>query len=150
MGIGLLAPFTPLLLTRPCQQDLCLVGDFLRVGLPLRPAKSLKDLCRVANLCGVAHGQMAKVELRGGGNNLLLQEPSALTNKAPYRVEVELSRAVLMQTLHERSVDRRQTLIQAKSKSSQVAQKIFLSSSYADPSGPSMFLRTRPGRGIRR
>jgi hypothetical protein len=42
MVIGLLAPFTPLL---------------------LKPAKSLKGLCRVANLCGVSHGQMAKVEL---------------------------------------------------------------------------------------
>jgi hypothetical protein len=38
---------------------------------------------------------------------------------------------------------------QAKSKSSQVAQKNFLSSSNADPSGPSMFLRTRPGREVR-
>ena len=34
---------------------------------------------------------------------------------------IELSRAALMRTLHERSVDKRQTLIQVKSKSSQVA-----------------------------
>jgi hypothetical protein len=62
---------------------------------------------------------------------------------------IELSRAALMRTLHERSIDKRRTLIQAESKSSQVAQKIFLSSSHADPSGPSMFLRTRPGEGVR-
>jgi hypothetical protein len=70
---------------------------------------------------------------RRGGENLLLQASFAPTNKAPNRVKIELSRAALMQTLHERSVDKRQTLIQAKSKSSQVAQKIFLSSSHADP-----------------
>jgi hypothetical protein len=54
-----------------------------------------------------------------------------------------------MRTLHESSVDKLRTLIQAKSKSTQVTQKIFLSSSNADPSGPTMFLKTRPGRGIR-
>ena len=42
MVIGLLAPFRRVLLTRGCQQDPCFVGDFLRVGLPLRPAKSLQ------------------------------------------------------------------------------------------------------------
>jgi hypothetical protein len=35
----------------------------LRVGLPPRPAKSLKGLCRMTYLCGVSHSQMAKVEL---------------------------------------------------------------------------------------
>jgi hypothetical protein len=35
----------------------------LRVDHPLRPAKSLKGLCRMTNLCGVSHGQMAKVEV---------------------------------------------------------------------------------------
>src|ERR671921_1922244 len=42
MVIGLLAPFRRVLLTRGCQQDPCFEGDFLRVGLPLRPAKSLQ------------------------------------------------------------------------------------------------------------
>jgi len=35
----------------------------LRVDHPLRPAKSLKGLYRMTNLCGVSHGQMAKVEV---------------------------------------------------------------------------------------
>jgi len=68
--------------------------------------------------------------LRGGREDLLLPRPSALTNKV---LLIELSRAALMRTLHRRRVDRRQTLIQVKSKSSQVAQKIFLTSSHADP-----------------
>jgi hypothetical protein len=42
--------------------------------------------------------------LRGGREDLLLQGPSALTNKV---LLIELSRAALMRTLHERSVDRR-------------------------------------------
>jgi hypothetical protein len=65
------------------------------------------------------------------------------------KLSIGLSRASLMWRLYERSVDKRRTLIQAKSKSTQVAQKIFLSSSNANPSGPSMFSMTRPGRGIR-
>jgi hypothetical protein len=39
------------------------VGDFLRVGLPARSAESIKGLCRMTNLCGVSHSQMAKVEI---------------------------------------------------------------------------------------
>jgi hypothetical protein len=70
-------------------------------------------------------------------------------HSTPVLLTEALSRAALMRTLHERSVDKRRTLIQAESKSSQVAQKIFLSSSYAAPSDPSMFLGTRPGRGVR-
>jgi hypothetical protein len=35
----------------------------LRVAVGERPAKSLKGYCRVANICGVLHDQMAKVEL---------------------------------------------------------------------------------------
>jgi hypothetical protein len=53
--------------------------------------------------------------LRGGREDLLLPRPSALTNKV---LLIVLSRAALMWTVHESSVDRRQTLIQAKSKSS--------------------------------
>jgi hypothetical protein len=60
--MGLLAPFTRLLLKRGCQHDPSFLGDFLPVGLPPRPAKSLKGLCRMTNLCGVSHSQMAKVE----------------------------------------------------------------------------------------
>src|SRR5215203_3411627 len=40
------------------------LGDYLRVAVGDRPAKSLKGLCRMTNLCGVSHGQMAKVEQR--------------------------------------------------------------------------------------
>src|SRR5918995_3526417 len=47
--------------------------------------------------------------LRGGGNNLLLSASFAPTNKAPNRVKIELSRAALMRTLHERSIDKRRT-----------------------------------------
>src|SRR5215208_3934972 len=39
------------------------LGDFLRVAVRDRPAKSLKGHCRMTNLCGVSHGQLAKVEL---------------------------------------------------------------------------------------
>jgi hypothetical protein len=67
--------------------------------------------------------------IRRCGEDLLVQGPCALTNK----LLIELSRAALIRALHERSVDKLRTLIQAKSKSSQVAQKIFLSSSHADP-----------------
>ena len=62
MVIGLLAPFTRLLLKGGCQHDPCLVGDFLRVAVAQRPAKSLKGFCRAANICGVLHDQMAKHE----------------------------------------------------------------------------------------
>src|SRR5829696_7682267 len=40
------------------------LGDYLRVAVGDRPAESLKGLCRMTNLCGVSHGQMAKVEPR--------------------------------------------------------------------------------------
>jgi hypothetical protein len=43
--------------------------------------------------------------LRRGGKYPLLPGSSALTNK----LLIELSRAALMQTLHERSVDKRRT-----------------------------------------
>jgi hypothetical protein len=62
MVIALLASLTPLLLTRGCQHDPSFLGDFLRVGLPLRPAKSPKGLRRMPTLCGVSYGQLAKVE----------------------------------------------------------------------------------------
>jgi hypothetical protein len=62
--IGPSAPFTRLLSKNaPANTTPLLVGDFLRVDHPLRPAKSLKGLCRMTNPCGVSHGQMAKVEL---------------------------------------------------------------------------------------
>ena len=64
MVIALLASFTPLLEEGGCQHNPSFLRDFLRVGLPLRPAKSLKGLCRMPTLCGVSYGQMAKVELR--------------------------------------------------------------------------------------
>src|SRR5829696_8162956 len=38
------------------------LGDFLRVAVRDRPAKSLKGLSRMTNLCGVSHVQMAKVQ----------------------------------------------------------------------------------------
>src|SRR5215211_2110575 len=63
MVIALLASFTPLLEEGGCQHNPSFLGDFLRVGLPLRPAKSPKGLCRMPTLCGVSYGQMAKVEL---------------------------------------------------------------------------------------
>src|SRR5215208_6754953 len=64
MVIGPSAPFTRLLSKdAPANTTPLLVGDFLRVDHPLRPAKSLKGLCRMTNPCGVSHGQMAKVEL---------------------------------------------------------------------------------------
>src|SRR5215207_8543902 len=40
------------------------LGDFLRVAVRDRPAKSLKGLSRMTNLCGVSHVQMAKVQPR--------------------------------------------------------------------------------------
>src|SRR5215212_2708361 len=64
MVIGPSAPFTRLLLKNaPANTTPLLVGDFLRVDHPLRPAEILKGLCRMTNPCGVSHGQMAKVEL---------------------------------------------------------------------------------------
>jgi hypothetical protein len=69
MVIGLLATFTPLLLERGCQRDPSFVGDFLRVAVGDRPAKSLKGLCRMPTLCGLSLGQMAKVELEDDGEN---------------------------------------------------------------------------------
>jgi hypothetical protein len=62
--MGLLASFTQLLFKRGCQHDPCYLGDLLRVGLPLRSAKSPKGLRRMPTLCGVPYGQMAKVERR--------------------------------------------------------------------------------------
>ena len=79
MVIGLLAPFRGLLLKRGCQHDFCFVGDFLRVAVGDRPAKSLKGLCRLANLCGVSHGQMAKVEYRGILVNVVGHVPAFLS-----------------------------------------------------------------------
>jgi hypothetical protein len=52
-----------------------------------------------------------------------------------------------MRTLHESSVDKRRTPDPAKTKSTKVAHKKNFSSSYADPSGSSIFSSTRPGRG---
>jgi hypothetical protein len=62
MVIALLASFTQLLYKRGCQHDPCFLGDFLRVAVEERPAKSPKDLRRMPTLCGVSYGQMAKVE----------------------------------------------------------------------------------------
>ena len=64
MVIRLLAPFLRLLSKRDCQHDLRLVGDFLRLAVGDRPAKSLKGLRGASYRCGVLHGQMAKVEPR--------------------------------------------------------------------------------------
>src|SRR5215217_4661583 len=60
MVIGLLElPYHATSLKAPlCQHDPRFLGDFLRVGLSLRPAKSLKGHCRMTNLCGVSHVQM--------------------------------------------------------------------------------------------
>src|ERR671911_1985363 len=46
------------------QLQILLQGDFLRVGLPQRRAKSRKGFRRSPNQCGVLRGQMAKVDLR--------------------------------------------------------------------------------------
>jgi hypothetical protein len=62
--IGLLASFTQLLLKGGSQHDSCFVGDFLRVGFPLRLARSHKGLRGMPTLCSVSYGQMARVEPR--------------------------------------------------------------------------------------
>ena len=62
MVISFLASFTQLLFKRGRQHDPCFLGDFLRVGLPLPPARSPKGLRRMPTLCGVSYGQMAKVD----------------------------------------------------------------------------------------
>jgi len=63
MVIGLLASFTQLLFNCGCQHDPCFLGDFLRVAVEDRPAKSPKGLRGMPTLCGVSYGQMTKVEL---------------------------------------------------------------------------------------
>src|SRR5215208_804517 len=62
MVIALLASFTQLLFKRGCQNDPCFVGDFLRVAVEDRPAKSPKGPRRMPTLCGVSYRQMAKIE----------------------------------------------------------------------------------------
>src|SRR5215218_1267084 len=71
MVIGLLAPFRRLLLTRGCQQDPCFVGGLFAGRSPTATRKKSAGLCRVANVCGVSHGQMAKVEQRNCLENSL-------------------------------------------------------------------------------
>src|SRR5215210_1413733 len=61
------------------------VGDFLRVDLPLRPAKSPKDLRRMPTLCGVSNPQMAKVESRN-----CLKSPEGASNVASQDTEAAL------------------------------------------------------------
>ena len=53
---------TPLKRRLP-RHHLCFVGEYLGVAVGERAAKRLKGHSRVANLCGVSHDQMAKVEL---------------------------------------------------------------------------------------
>src|SRR5215211_1143915 len=63
-------------------------------------------------------GSGAMSIFRCGGEDLLLQGPSALMSKAPnQQVNSRLSRVALLRTLHGRSVDKRRTLIQVESKS---------------------------------
>src|SRR5829696_10546636 len=67
------------------------LGDFLRVAVRERPAKSLKGLCRMTNLCcGVSHVQMAKVQpgetvwkLRTGSISWT-QEPAQRGERHPF------------------------------------------------------------------
>jgi hypothetical protein len=61
----LLAPFTPLLSKRLWNTSLgSFEGDFLRIVVGDRHGESPKDVRRMTNLCGVLHGQMAKVKLK--------------------------------------------------------------------------------------
>ena len=61
--VGSLCP--SILRARTFQQlQILLQGDFLRVGLPQRRAKSRKGFRRSPNQCGVLRGQMAKVDLQ--------------------------------------------------------------------------------------
>ena len=62
--IRLLAPLAPRLSKGLCQHVLALIGDLLRVAVGEWHSDSPKHLRRMTNLCGVLHGQMAKVELK--------------------------------------------------------------------------------------
>src|SRR5215217_7917516 len=78
-----------------------LQGDFLRVGLLQRPAKTPKGLYRAPKLCDVIRGQMAKVERRDcmkSGPRMVFRYSSRYAKTLPnrsLRCRVELHRASL-------------------------------------------------------
>ena len=75
MVIGFLAPFMHLLWKRLTNATPGISRrDFLRVAVGGRPARSPEGLGRMTYLCGVPHGQMAKVEPRETVRKELLRE----------------------------------------------------------------------------